>query len=168
MRRGKRKKKKPIIPKFAQNQFGEYVCYFDGSCEPDNPGGNMGVGAVILKEDNPIFEKSDYIPAKYENSNNVAEYMAFIHILDYLIDNDLCKSRIVVYGDSMLVVQQMNGNWWIKEGRYVQWAQKAKAKLAGFTNISIYWIPREDNQIADDLSKKSMIDNGCEFKIQPL
>jgi ribonuclease HI len=91
----------------------------------------MGLGALILKDESPVFEKSDYVPAKFENSNNVAEYMAFIHTLDWLIENDLKERRIVVYGDSMLVVRQMNGEWRIKEGRYVEWAKKAKAKLAG-------------------------------------
>lgn len=136
--------------------------------EPTNPGGNMGLGAIILKDGQSVFEKSEYVAAKYENSNNVAEYKAFIHVLDWFIENGLQDAKIAVYGDSMLVVQQMSGNWRIKEGRYVEWANQAKVKLAGFTKLSIYWIPREDNQLADDLSKRCMIDNGCEFKIQPL
>lgn len=164
----KRKKKKTTIPQFAQNRFGEYVCYFDGACEPKNPGGNMGVGAVIMKEDEVFYQISDYVPANPKNSNNVAEYMAFIYLLNYFIDNNLTDKRIVMYGDSMLVVQQMCGSWRIKEGRYVEYAKIAKSKLAGFKNLNIYWIPREENKLAHNLSKKGMIENGCEFKIQPI
>jgi len=170
---GKRKPKKkhgriPTIPKHRQNDFGDYVCYFDGACEPKNPGGNMGVGAVIFKDGIAIYEESVYYPAKNENSNNVAEYLAFIYLLEYLIFNYLTDKKIVIYGDSNLVVRQMTGDWRIHEGWYVEYANEAKQLLANFSNISLYWIPREENEFADKLSKKCMIDNNCEFKIQPL
>lgn len=161
-------KKRPQVPEFAQNQFGDYVCFFDGACEPKNPGGNMGVGALIEHNSNRIMEESFYIAAKNENSNNVAEYIGLITILDYLIANCLQEKRIVIYGDSNLVIMQMNGFWKIREGRYVEYAKEAQEKLAGFTNTKLFWIPREHNQKADELSKSCMIANGCEFKIQPL
>lgn len=34
-------------------------CYFDGACEPINPYGNMGIGAVILKDNDELFKHSE-------------------------------------------------------------------------------------------------------------
>lgn len=166
-RRAKRakmvRKLKPLIfdPK-------EIVCFFDGATEPINPGGNMGVGAVIKRGDDILFEYSEYYKADFNNSNNVAEYMAFIAILDWFLDNEMNTFPIRIFGDSMLVIEQIAGHWRINEGRYVPYAIEAKDKFTYFTNCKLKWIPREQNEEADKLSKKCMIENNCEFKIQPL
>ena len=55
--------------------------YFDGACEPINPYGNMGIGAILLKDNETIFSHSEFVPASKSNSNNVAEYMALEKIL---------------------------------------------------------------------------------------
>ncbi len=142
------------------------TCYFDGACEPRNPGGNMGIGAIVIKEDEVLFEHSEYIVAHPSNSNNVAEYMGLNKILDWLLENNLNEHTILVYGDSKLAIEQVSGRWRIKQGRYVKYAHEAREKKGKFSNIMFNWIPREKNSIADDLSKKGMIKNGCEFRIQ--
>jgi ribonuclease HI len=154
---------------YVCNMASEVItCYFDGACEPTNPGGNMGLGAIILMGDEILFEYSEYIKAHPKNSNNVAEYMALNRALDWLIENDITKGIITVHGDSNLAIQQMNGAWRIKAGRYTPYAYSAREKKAKFSNIMFKWIPREDNSIADELSKRSMVKNGCEFRIQKM
>ncbi len=132
------------------------TCYFDGSCEPQNPGGNMGIGAIVLKKQEVLFQHSSSIDSHPCNTNNVAEYLALIKILDFLHEVQMHENRIGVYGDSMLVVNQMKGLWRMKQGLYLQYAKEAKSKLGKFTNLSINWIPREKNSIADDLSKTNL------------
>jgi ribonuclease HI len=144
------------------------ICYFDGACEPRNPGGNMGIGAVVTVNDEEVlFEHSVYVPAKPSNSNNVAEYSGFIAILKWLKENGKQESYIHIKGDSKLVIEQMKGNWRMKAGRYMAYAHEAKSLLKEFKNITLQWIPREQNGIADELSKKPMKENNCEFRIQP-
>lgn len=149
----------------------DYTCYFDGACEPKNPGGAMGIGAVILdKENNRISQLSHYVRAKPENSNNVAEYQGFGWLVTKLNEIIPEGSNVLIMGDSKLVVEQMNGNWNIKAGAYVQFAHKARPileKLKEKCFVKVQWIPRENNSIADDLSKSPMIANNVEFKIQP-
>jgi len=144
--------------------------YFDGACEPVNPGGTASYGAVILKDRQKIWEDSKiFVPQKgreRETSNNCAEYSGFKAILDYLITHDLTKSQIIVYGDSNLVIQQMFGTWQIRFGYYVPIAQTCKAMLKQFPRMTGKWIPREKNSLADELSKRELINAGIEFRIQ--
>lgn len=145
--------------------------YFDGACEPINPYGNMGLGAILLKDNEAIFTHSEFIPASKENSNNVAEYMALEKILIFIKDTTLIEQKIFIYGDSKLVIMQMKGIWRIKNGLYVKAARRCLSLLKEIEQeiektIVFTWIPRELNQKADDLSKVKMIENKVEFKIQ--
>jgi|SRR6478752_890661 len=135
-------------------------CYFDGACEPKNPGGNMGIGAYILVHGKEIYTHSNYILANSENSNNVAEYMALEKILQYLQSNDLKSKEIWIYGDSNLVIQQMSGKWKVKNGLYKESALRCKElalRLKTKHNLNYKWIPRELNERADKLSKQHLL-----------
>ena len=146
------------------------IAYFDGCCEPKNPGGTASYGAVIFIDGRRIWEASKiFYPRKgkeRETSNNVAEYSGFIAILEYLLEHKI-TDPVQVYGDSNLVIQQMFGCWRIKRGFYVPLAQKAKNLLKNLPHVKGRWIPREENSIADELSKAELIKAGIEFKIQP-
>ncbi len=149
----------------------EIECYWDGCCEPVNPGGTAAYGAVIFVNGRRRWETSKVFKPKpgreKETSNNVAEYLGFIAILDYLISQQLTKVPIVVSGDSRLVVEQMFGRWRIKRGLYVPHAHRAKRLLKQFPNIVGRWIPRDENDIADELSKRELKRAGVQFKLQP-
>lgn len=146
-------------------------CWFDGSCEPRNPGGNMGIGALIKIGEKKVFEYADFIPEDPENTNNVAEYNALLAILNWLHHkNYLCANHdIKIFGDSKLVIEQMNGRWNMKSGNYLNTAIVCKSIMAKYSNraAKISWIPREWNKEADALSKKIMRENKLQFKIQP-
>ena len=132
----------------------DYVyAFFDGSCEPKNPGGNMGMGSVVKFNEKIIFENSYFEEESHLNSNNVAEYLALYECLKYIIENKLNHHKVRVHGDSMLVVKQMNKQWRIKEGLYVYAAKLCFNLLPEFKDIKFNWIPRERNEYCDNLSK---------------
>lgn len=153
----------------------KFICYFDGACEPMNPGGNMGIGACIFNgetlDENVCFAHANYVPASPKNSNNVAEYMAFISVCEWLEKNAPAGSDVIIYGDSKLVICQMSGTWQIKFGLYVPFAKRGLSwvdllrKTYGL-NLRLQWVPRAMNSHADRLSKKKMIENGVEFRLQ--
>ena len=149
-----------------------YTAYFDGCCEPVNPGGTASYGAVIFRGDDRIWDCSRiFFPAKgreRETSNNVAEYSGFLAILEYFSENGLADQDITIFGDSKLVIEQCFGTWRIKKGHYKPLAIKAKQDVKKFPRLKGYWIPREENEIADELSKAELIKAGVEFRIQPL
>ena len=96
-----------------------FKCYFDGACEPINPGGAIGAGIYIVGSRRTYKDKY-FIPCKPENTNNVAEYIALIKVLEFMANKSGC--RIEIFGDSMLVIMQMTGRWKIKHGAYKEYA----------------------------------------------
>lgn len=152
--------------------------YFDGCCEPVNPSGTAAYGAVIYKNGKELWHASEiFYPQKgkeRETSNNVAEYSGFLAILNYLIEHNFQHNDITIYGDSRLVLCQMlmpdpewGVMWRIKQGFYAPLAYKAKRLLEQFSNIKGEWIPREENSLADELSKAELKKAGVKFRIQP-
>jgi ribonuclease HI len=138
-----------------------YKAYFDGSCGPRNPGGTAAYGSVIFRQKERIWERSEvYYPPpgkERETSNNLAEYLGLIAILEQFIHIEAQHELIMVYGDSNLVIQQMSGHWKIKEGIYEPFAQRAKILTNEFSRIGWQWIPRGQNTIADGLSKAHLV-----------
>ena len=141
-----------------KNKMDKIEVFFDGSCRPKNPGGIIGMGVVIYKNDIKLAEASNTLQPEIflgKTSNQVAEYEAFIMGLEMLVEYNLYHLPITMLGDSMFVIKQMFGNWKIKQGFYVDSAIEAKKLLLGFNNITGKWIPREENQVADELSKSN-------------
>ena len=80
-----------------------WVMYFDGSLKID--GGGAGVLFI-----SPKGEQLKYVfQILFKVSNNEAEYEALLHGLRLAVS--LGIKRLFVYGDSLLVVQQVNKEW---------------------------------------------------------
>jgi ribonuclease HI len=152
-----------------------FTVFFDGCCEPKNPGGTAGYGCIIYDGRIRVYEYSGIVPAAPDTSNNVAEYLAFNTALDWFIGGGRCGDSIQMFGDSKLVIEQMFGTWKIHgvdtrdrpKGRYADTAARGRELLKKFNNISGFWIPREENSEADDASKGQLRKAGVEFRIQP-
>ena len=77
-----------------------WTMYFDGSLKL----GGGGVGVLFIS---PKGEQLKYVfQILFEVSNNEAEYEALLHGLRLVIS--LAIKRVLIYGDSLLVVQQVN------------------------------------------------------------
>mgnify|MGYP001566402882 CR=1 FL=1 len=140
----------------SQEKKDYFVAYFDGAC--DGTGKDVGIGAFIL---NPyrqqIFSVSKLIPAdklNFQTSCNAAEYLALIEVLGFFSQNISPDNKIIICGDSNLVINQMNLHWKCKEGTYKQYYLEAMNLKNKFPLIDFKWIPRELNTRADELSKK--------------
>ncbi|MEA3507903.1 MAG: ribonuclease HI family protein [Synergistota bacterium] len=123
--------------------------YFDGASR-GNPG-EAGAGALLLDDErNLLWEDCRALGTK---TNNEAEYEALIMLLEKISAMDL--KRVEVRGDSRLVINQMRGEWKIKEPRLAELASRAQ-RAAGAVRVNYVWIPREKNTHADRLSNKAM------------
>lgn len=200
----KRRRVRPISQQLRNTKPGELPCrftvFFDGCCEPRNPGGTAGYGAVIFDANRSerhcrygerVHDISDMIPAHPTTSNNIAEYLAINAVMDWMLDNNHHNETIHAWGDSRLVICQLWGwpvigeRWKIhgvdcpaaygaacktchgKKGFYVDAALQARSKLERLPRMYGMWIPREENDIADELSKAELKRAGVEFRIQP-
>lgn len=131
-------------------------CFFDGACGPYNPGGAIGFGIVVLRDGREILRDSGGYDMSMKNSNNVAEYLALKWLLETLLEKGLEKQTILVQGDSALVINQMNGLWFVKKGLYTELAQDCKELVGKFSDITFLWIERSENYVADELSKRAL------------
>lgn len=83
-------------------------------------------------------------------TNNQAEYEALIDGLKAVADWN--PDRLEVYLDSKLVVEQVSGNWRVKEPELKQLHARATELLKQFGDrVSIRHVGRGENKIADKL-----------------
>jgi ribonuclease HI len=132
------------------------VVYIDGLCEPVNPGGTATFGYVIRDDSGSIIASKFGIVGKGPAmSNNVAEYAALCEALGFLLRKKRENSPTEVRGDSALVVNQMSGKWKLRKGLYSEKYQEAVRLRSRFTDLRFRWIPREENEEADALSREA-------------
>jgi ribonuclease HI len=137
----------------------DFIGYFDGACEPVNPGGTMAFAAVVFENGKQIWQSSGIAvaPPTGPTTNNLAEYTALVQLLGYFIDEKLTERAIEVRGDSQLVINQVWGTWSISEDKpYAHGARAALAMLRHFTSIRGVWVPRDQNKIADALTRAEL------------
>lgn len=130
-------------------------CWFDGGCGPRNPGGHATYGAVVRDASGKrIFADSVYLGHGPEMSNNVAEYAGICAVMEFLISENIQQATI--YGDSKLVVKQLNRKWKARGGLYFETYKRAILLRDKLPNVVIKWIPREMNTEADSLACDAM------------
>lgn len=147
----------------------EFTAFFDGCCEPVNPGGHAAFGAVVLIDGEKVFEASEYVGHGPKMSNNVAEYSGCIAVLKHLIEREDFNEKnqpVLIRGDSKLVVMQLTKRWRVKRGLYVPFYHEAANLFAQFGVARLEWIPRDENSIADELSKRVLKERRVEFRLQ--
>ncbi len=125
--------------------------YTDGGSR-NNPG-HAGIGVVALHNGSPLFELSEYIGIQ---TNNWAEYQGAICALEELVQRNLTEEHVEIRMDSMLVVQQMMGNWKIKEPTLKPQAAKLRGLTEQFSAVTFTHVPREQNSEADALVNKAI------------
>jgi ribonuclease HI len=133
---------------------GLIVAHFDGACVYPR---RASCGAVIRRDGRIIWRASQPVVDHGTGlSCNVAEYSGLLLVLNYLLDHGLNHERILIVGDSMMVVKQAFGRWRIKRGAYTTLAREAKQLLTQFPNVTGKWVPRQYNSSADALSKAAL------------
>jgi len=139
--------------------------WFDGVCEPYNPGGHVAYGAAVTIDGQVVFEEAKYVGVGSGMTSNVGEYAGVTAVLRYLVG---VEGSAIIRGDSNMVVNQLNGKWRAKQGAYLPYYHVAKELWDEIRErCQLVWIPREQNNVCDSLSKQVLKDRGVEFRIQP-
>lgn len=121
------------------------IIFTDGGAR-GNPG-PAAIGAVIYGQDREVLaEISEYIG---ETTNNQAEYRAVIAALDKA--RELGASELAFYLDSLLVVEQLNGRYKVKNQDLAPLFIKIHNARLSFKRVSFAHVPREENKAADRL-----------------
>ena len=123
--------------------------FIDGASR-GNPG-ESGAGVVINYEDGRKREIINYLG---QGTNNQAEYKALLIALGSLKDKK--NSEIVIYTDSQLVANQINGLWKVKDLSLKTLFSKARKQIEQFSNLTLKHIKREHNKEADKRANDSI------------
>lgn len=123
--------------------------WFDGAAEP-NPGW-AGAGYVVRIAGRP--PEVHAVPLG-QATNNVAEWKALLLALRRA--KDLGATHIRVFGDSQLVLRQVEGTYRVRQADLKPLAEEAKRMLASFAAYDLEWVPRAENAEADAASTEGV------------
>lgn len=126
----------------------QYEAYFDGSAKP-NPG-EMMIGGLI-KESSSGETIHQYSKEIGNGTNNEAEYSSLLNLLDDLIEMNI--QEVTIYGDSALVVNQVNRKWKCKDDRMKALCNKARQMLSLIPKWRLEHVKRGYNKEADSLTR---------------
>ncbi len=126
------------------------IIHTDGGAR-GNPG-PAGIGATLKNEAGELVATvSEYIG---ETTNNQAEYKAVIAAIDNA--KKLEADELDFYLDSLLVVEQLNGNYKVKNAELAPLFVKIYNARQGFKKTTFTHIRRELNKEADALVNQAI------------
>ena len=123
---------------------------FDGGSR-GNPG-PAGVGIVLRAADGTSVSTLGRFIGRA--TNNVAEYRALITALEKA--REIGARKIVIRGDSELIIRQMRGEYRVKHPDMKELYEEAQSLVAEFDAVKIEHNLRHKNELADKLANKAM------------
>lgn len=130
--------------------------YFDGGFHRED---NLaGLGAVIyFNQNGKPYRLRVNQQAEYLQSNNEAEYAALYFAIEQLEELGVHHQGITIYGDSQVVIHELNGEWAVSDSVFSKWADKVEHKLAQLGLKPQYtYIERKQNAEADQLATQAL------------
>jgi ribonuclease HI len=122
-----------------------WVMYFDGSLKPEG----AGAGVLLIS---PKDEQLKYVlQILWKVSNNEAEYEALLHGLRLTIS--LGSKRLLVYGDSAVVINQVNKPWDRNKENMDAYFLEVRKLENKFYGLEFHHVICDNNVAADVLSK---------------
>src|SRR4051812_47809413 len=119
--------------------------HFDGSKT------RMGLGAGIVLT-SPKRDQLRYVlQIHFDACNNIAEYEELVHGIK--VAKEIGIKRIMCFGDSDLVIQQVSGHWDALDANMALYRFHVHQISVYFDGCEFHHIPRAENEAADVLSK---------------
>jgi ribonuclease HI len=119
--------------------------YFDGSLRLQG----AGAGIVFIA---PGGDQLKYaLQLLFPASNNAAEYEALVHGLSIAISIGI--KRLMVYGDSLVVISQVNKDWDCSTNSMNYYCAAMRKLEDKFEGLEFHHVERDCNAAADALSK---------------
>jgi ribonuclease HI len=122
----------------------EHKLYFDGAVN------RRGYGIGFVLEDPHGRQLPVSKRLGFECSNNMAEYEACIGGLRLALESGV--RRLQVFGDSLLVISQVNGDWKTKDVKLIPYHDCLQQLISHFDYIKFAFMNRKRNAYADALA----------------
>lgn len=129
--------------------------YTDGASR-DNPG-HAAIAFIFVKEGKEFYRENKYIG---KATNNTSEYKAIISALKKA--EDYTRWNIVLYSDSQLAINQINGDWRIHADHLSKLCDEVLNLLKKFENVKFKHVSRKNKMIqkCDELCNKALNEKG--------
>lgn len=108
-----------------------------------------GARIILISPEGHKFHSG--VKFEFTTSNNEAEYEALLAGL-WLVRSVQARA-VEVFSDSLLMVNQILGEYQVRGFKMMAYLSKVKDSLAQFVRYSIQQVPREKNSSADALAK---------------
>ncbi|MBM7619463.1 ribonuclease HI [Bacillus tianshenii] len=150
--------KKELLKWIKQSEEGisDVIAFFDGGYDVDTK--LAGIGNVVYYNQN----RKDYryrINARLEEleSNNEAEYAAFYFLVQQLEHLGVRAMEVTFKGDSLVVLNQLSGEWPCYDELFNRWLDKIEEKLKTLKIGPVYEpVTRKENEEADRLARQAL------------
>ena len=118
--------------------------------------GFMCYGWLILQSNIPIAQGHGVFARSQDANSNIAEFLALIEGLDALQDFAITGEPVCVCGDAKTIIDQMRGASQVHAANVRPLYRRARTLACRFTHIEWKWLPRQNNRLADDLTRKAL------------
>lgn len=128
-----------------------YSLYFDGASR-GNPGLASFGGVIYTPYNTELITYTQRLPEGM--SNNVAEYGGLLRGLQLAYEYGI--DELHVFGDSKLIISQMNGEWKVKHEIMKMFYDACKELEGKFSKVTYSHILRKYNKRADALANLAL------------
>lgn len=130
--------------------------YFDASFNQLSKLSGLGI-VWTYRQGKRMVEKRKNLASTLPKTVNEAEYYSLFHGLEQLKQLEITPQKIAIYGDSLVVINQLKGEWPIMDPTLSKWADDVETLLNTLNLQAVYHhIDRQRNKSADRLSKQAM------------
>ena len=124
--------------------------FFDGASR-GNPGPASYGASLQTLEGKELFSVKGKLGI---TTNNVAEYTACIQGMILALKHDV--KQLCIYGDSKLLVQQVNGAWRVNSENIKPLYKKILSLIPHFSHVQFKHVRRKFNKRADELANEAL------------
>ncbi|WJZ90916.1 hypothetical protein VitviT2T_010031 [Vitis vinifera] len=139
--------------------------YFDGAANHSG----YGIGVLLISPHDDHIPRSVRLAFsdRHPSTNNIVEYEACILGLETTLE--LGIKQMEVFGDSNLVLRQIQGEWKTRDVKLKPYHAYLELLVGRFDDLRYTHLPRAQNQFADVLAiLASMIDIPVDATVRPL
>lgn len=128
------------------------VLHFDGGNAQ-----NLAVwGVVGIEAGKEVCRLSGICDQSLPQTNNVAEWTALYYAMVYAFSVRDEYDETNIYGDSELIVKQINGEYSCRNPHLIPFYAKTIRTMMGISNkCRVFWIPREQNEVVDGVGRET-------------
>ncbi|USK73170.1 ribonuclease H family protein [Peribacillus frigoritolerans] len=144
----------------------DVTVFFDGGFQKDEKVAGIGV-AIYYRQGKKFWRLRSNVKLEQFESNNEAEYAAFHEAVRQMDELGIHHQSCVFKGDSLVVLNQLSGEWPCMEENLNKWLDRIEAKLDKLKIIPVCEpISRKENQEADRLATLALQGKAIFSKIE--